>query len=324
MLTKLKLVKGAVDTKNLVPVLTHFHIDMGKVQGGNGRVTIQVQGISELADFDNVTCKADAFVDAIESCDDTEPTITRDAEYVHFTAGRFKCKVQRIPEELFATYPVATPDPARYTIQEPLLPALTLLRKFVGEDASRPWAVGAWFDIGGWVYGTNNVTIARVELPAAKLFGHSINVPNYVLDELLRISREPICMGLSDNSVTFYYDDGMWLQGRLLVNDWPAVHEWFEAKPTVVKKVPARMLEEVLRISAFTLDKKNPIIYIAEGELVCGNASVSGFKLPEGAYRTEPLELVLSHATHVNFAAYPGRVYWRGANVEGFFVGVKT
>ncbi len=67
MLETLRMVRGAVNDRNLISVLTHVHIVDGTIYGGNGRVTIQAP-FPKISD-DPVTVPAKKFLQAVDACE---------------------------------------------------------------------------------------------------------------------------------------------------------------------------------------------------------------------------------------------------------------
>ena len=75
----LKIVKGAVAKKDLVPVLTHLHIHHGWVSATNGKMTITLF-IEELVELD-IIVPAAKFIAAINRCKKPKFKILENGEY---------------------------------------------------------------------------------------------------------------------------------------------------------------------------------------------------------------------------------------------------
>lgn len=326
----LNRVRGAVSTKDLVPVLTHFAFRDGVVAGFDGRLYIQAPLPKALR---KLACTVDAakFLLAVDACQgepvltltDGKLVITRDQLTVRLPVGKVEDFVPAMPD-------AAAPKAAK---RLPLLPALQRLLPFIGEDASRPWACGVLFS-GTKAYATNNVVLVRTKLkqalPGKSTVGKGssdVNLPRFAVEELLRIGEEPTGIGRSDHSLTFHYADGSWLRTTLFDVVWPKPPDELLKPLGELWPVAKDLAAAVALVQPFCPDEKNPII-VLDGDTVrtmdgVHSATVAGLKgaLGHGAYRAEPLLTVLTVATHAAWGDFP-RVHWLGPGLEGIMVGV--
>ena len=221
MLKTLNFVKGAVSTKDLIPVLTNFHFYSGRVQGGNGRITIDAP--LELGGID-ITVPAVPFLKAIDTCEgilDFENLKITEAGRLSIKKGKFRSV---LPLSNSDEFPLVEPSEGKARHVPPILSALKRLRPFVGDDATRPWACGVLFK-NGYAYATNNVVMTRVIMD----FGDcEFNLPGFAVDELLRINKEPESIIIDDNAVTFFFGKLGWLRSQLFSAEWPDVERFFE------------------------------------------------------------------------------------------------
>lgn len=318
----LQFVRGAVSTKDLIPVLTNFHFYNGRVQGGNGRITIDAP--LDLGGKE-ITVQAIPFIKAVDACDgQPELNITAGGKLT-VKRGKFRSTLPLSKQEDF---PLQVFDDGRETVCEniaPLIPVLRRIRPFIGEDASRPWACGAMFK-DGYVYATNNVVMARIpwDVPDGVIF----NLPSFAVNELIRIAEEPDSFFCNDNSATFCYDRGQrWMRSQLFSTGWPDVSNFFTLAG--LTPVPEGLLDAVQKVRPFCPDPKFPVIHLdekgvhtADGDMA---ASVGGAALPDSKYRAEPLELVLGEAIFIDLTKYPAPVPFAGLNgLQGVIVGVKA
>ena len=313
MLKTLKLVRGAVAEKDLVPVLTHFHIYDRRIQGGNGRLTID-SSLPELK-F-NATVPADKFLKAIDACQG-EPFMN--LTDVNLIIKRDKFRVQ-LPLADHTSFPLVTPpkvSPVLLSIE--FLETLAALRPFVGEDASRPWLCSILFR-DGYAYATTNPVIARVPWK-----GQDMVVPVWAVDELLRINQPPIKIHIEDNAITFYYKHDTWLRTTLVNNDWPDVEQFF-VKRKKPKKIPVGLKQAVERILPFCPDNRLPEIILGKEGVSTADGAMSAAveaKVPAGRWHADNLLLVLNNATHMDLDSWPDACYWIGNNIEGVAMGLR-
>jgi len=317
MIETLQFVRGAVAKKDLIPVLTHFRIYDGRIQGGNGRLSIDAP-CPELAGMD-ITVPAERFLKAVDACDGEPKLKITDGGKLSITRKKFRALLPLGDPNAF---PLGTPDGKQVAHDGEFLTALRRLRQFVGEDASRPWACGILLK-DGYAYATNNIIICRTPCHWGCLL-EPINLPSFAVDELLRINQEPDSIRVTDTAIMFGYGDS-WLKTQLFDLNWPEIDRFFDTKATA--KVPAKLQDAITKILPFCPDPKFPAIRFGpdgvstiDGDMM---AEVSGIELPEACFRAEPLMMVLDVATHIDFYCFPNPSPWRGKNLEGMMVGVK-
>lgn len=317
MLSALKFVKGAVAKKDFVPELTHFHIADGRITGYNGTMAL-----SSPIDTDiRANPKALLFFRAIEACT-KEPTLKlTDNGRLIVQSGRMRAQVPCIDNESYFI------PPAGNRIKAPKgLPALLkTVAPFIGEDASRPWCLGALFD-GPFLYATNNVTMVQMwtalDMP-------TINVPKFAIDQIIRIGEDPIELQSDGVSLTVYYEDGRWIRTQLFAEPWPLelVNKIIES-PSEQKQVPEGFVDTVEKLTPFTEGKSSAIYFL-------GNAMGTGetkdavdsvvFDLdgiPEGViYNIHQLRIIGPVATTIDFKSTPCMFY--GENIRGAMAGMN-
>lgn len=316
----LNLVRGAVSKKDLLPVLTHFHIYDGRVQGGNGRIAIDAPCPS-LEGFD-CTVPAERFLKAIDVCDGEPKLKLTDGGKLTVSRGKFRAT---LPLANHQAFPRVAADNAGgvLTLLHPILPMLRKLYNFIGEDASRPWSCGILFrDDFAWA--TNNVCLARVPYGAIREFV----LPIFAIDELLRIGKEPSSLLIEDNSLTFSFDSGWWMRVQKLHGQWPDVTKFMPAELPADTWAADTLREAVRKVLPFCPDPKHPVINTGpdgvstlDGEM---SAAVGLDGLPPGRFRAEPLLAVLDAAKGIDLGAYPGGCYWCGDGIDGVVVGMRA
>jgi DNA polymerase III sliding clamp (beta) subunit (PCNA family) len=323
MLEVLDFVKGAVATRDIVEVLTHFCIRDGVVQAGNGRITI-TSFAEELRGVDAVV-SAQEFLAA---CNATEgkPEFKIENEHMFISRGSFRAKLPLLSSDI---YPFVERDTKKVRAKgEGLYNAMEALAPFMAEDATRVWACGMLF-AGEYAYATNNVVLARCKLPF-KI--KRMNIPVHAIDQMLKIKFEPIEVCCSETSVTFVYDEVSWMKTTLVDADWPDIAKMFTAKKRM-PVCPEGMFDQVEKLMPFCPDNKFPVVRFVDGKLQTlegdMDASVEGYTLPDGAYRIEPLLTVLNVCTHIDFKLYPLACPWRGwgsetVALEGVIIGVRV
>lgn len=326
MLDVLHIVRGAVSTKDLVPVLTHVALHDGRMCGYNGRLYIDAPapGFEKLS----FTVPAERFIAAIEACGTEAPRIkVVDGRCVIVTRNS-KVVLPTGPIENFPH--VDMDESKRVRLKNQFIASLGLLRPFVGDDASRAWASGVLV-ANGRMTATNNVSI--VELGPLGPPTRSYTLPAFTIDELTRIGLDPGYMTILENAVTFHLPGDVWIRSKLIAEPWP------ESAPGMIDEfhkdahftpIPPALREAVERIRPFCADAKAPIVQLLDRKVLTTggemSAEVTGFKSSFGecAFRAEPLLDVLAVASHIDWTKFP-RVPWRNddGSIRGVTVGVK-
>lgn len=315
----LKMVLGGVAKKTMTPILTHLRIYSGRIQGGNGRLSIDAP-CPELAGF-NMAVPAERLLRAIVACEGEPQFRVTDGGKLVVTRGAFRALLPTLPPD---DYPLAEPAGQEVVALGDWLPALRRLAPFVGTDASRPWNTGVWLGEGDWLYATNNTCLARTRNPARLDAGRIL--PGFAVDELLRLGGEPDAVMADANSMTFHLPGGVWLRTSLVEGQWPDVAGMF-AERVGAGSVPAGpVLEAARRVRPFCSDERFPVVVLdgggvatEEGEM---SARVEGIVLPELRWHAEVLELFLEAASVVDFTSSPVR--WAGDGIEGVAMALRT
>lgn len=337
------LVRGAVSTRELSPVLTHFAYEAKRIHGYNGRIYLSAP--LDLGDTPHFTVPAVllcAAMDALETQAfltppqlEVRPATDKQSATLCISCGEFVANLPIGPIALFPT-PVIPPLPDHHSKAKPagaLLPVLKTLRPFVGEDASRPWCASIRF-MAGHAYATNNVVVASVPLPARFPY-LDCALPVTAVEELLRMGEEPLAvLQAGQTALVCYLPYGVILRTQLIQEGWPDAQALMDQVHDNVDKRTWIPVTDALRHAVTALaplcpDPSLPAL-VLEGTTVAtragaSSATVGGFKGLVGVYHpTKALEPVLVAASHVAWVKYP-RVPWRGpGGLRGVLVGMVS
>jgi len=316
MISTLKLIKGAVATKNLVPVLTHLHIYDKRIQATNGIVSID----APFPYFDDlrITVPAQKFIKAAEICKgEFDVNITK--------AGKLSIKKKKfralLPLSENESFPLILPTIQTTPINVDILPILRQLEPFISEDASRPWSRSIHFK-DGYAYATNNIVIARVPAQGVP----NITIPAPGIDELLRVNYPPVSIDVAEYMLIFHLPGNAWIASSLIEEKWPEVEHLIpECNP---EPLPDNFLESLQKILPFCEDPKFPVIHLgafgmatAEGD---SQAMLDIGDFPECKFRAEPLMQVAERAYAIDFSKYPAPCPFIGDDgLVGVVVGMR-
>lgn len=320
MLPILKRVLGAVSSKDALPILTHFCIYNGRIQGSNGVVCVD----SACSYFEGAlfTVPALPFIKAVEACKN-DPTMTVDDKgRLIIKEGKFKATIGLLSADTYPRMQMTTTG-AILDVTGPILPTIARLAPFISSDASRLWTQALLIH-DGYAYATNNVVLVRSPIPVKG----TVAIPAPAIQELLRLKEEPSHLLIDEGWMAFMYQD-YWIRSQLFTQEWPAkMWELFNAWAVDDSyMVPSGMLEAVTTLIPFFPNKRVPVVLLDEQGVSTQDgittATVECAQFPKSAYRLEPLRDVLQIATHVNFDAYPAPIPFKGPNVEGVMTGMR-
>lgn len=319
MLEELKFVEGAVADKDIIPILTHFCIHDGRIQGADTRIAIETP-CPELKDY-SFTVPADKFIRAVLACDG-EPTIAiTEGGKIAVKQGRFKAFLPTLDT---ASFPRRDLPPVTAPAPKDLLDAFKLLLPFISQDASRAWSLGVWIH-EGHAYATNNVALVRTPL-VSKL--NDVNIPAHFVKEVVRIGQAPVSLHQNEDGVAVSYADGSWICGQVYRDRWPDVSAHFEDVGEGLSVIPEGLYKAIDKLLPFCPDPKYPTLrFTTEGISTMDGAHSAemGFDgLPNTAFRAEVLQLVAGVADKWDLSKYPAPVPFVGKHIEGVFVGVKV
>ena len=276
MLNSLKIVRGAVSDKNLVPVLTHIAVYEDRVHGFDGRVHISAPAPAQLKDF-SFTVPMKPFMAAMEACEGR--TLMIDHSDNKLTVNNTDGFLATMPTGPIDAFPIPELGGKKIKVKE-LLPVLRALRPFIGQDATRPWSAGILFE-DTLAMATNNAVLVQ-----ASFHGQMprVVIPVFAVEEIIALGMEPQSIMLTDNALVLNYPGKIWLRTVLLEDAWPDAKTMLkvchhEAQYT---GLPEGLLTAVQQIQGFCPDAKFPVIRCQGNKVSTADgttsASVGGLK----------------------------------------------
>lgn len=298
MIDYLKFVMGAVSLNDkVVPVLTHYCITGKRIQGANGRISIDAPAPD--LDFDAVV-PAERFLKGVDACGGKPELKLTEAGRMSIKGPGFRALLTTHPVE---TFPKAAPSGGKVMPVKGagFVETLRILRPFIAEDAERPWASTIYFDSkNSTAFAANNAMIA---MAVSKPFGADVQLPVFAIDELIRIGEPPTRYAIDPTSITFWWGEDRWLKAQLIVAEWPTAtaQKWFEMKAKMIE-LPKGLGAIVERLLPFCPDPKFPIIHLNGSKLSTAPGESQAemdikVKIGEGAFHADNLRPMLAHAT---------------------------
>lgn len=313
MIEILKTVNLAVATKGLVPIWTHYHFHNNRVQGSNGILFIDAP--LELG-YD-ITVPAVKFYQAVKLCSKELKLKITDTGRLSIRCKKFRALINLAPHN---SYPAIEFSSRELFTCKNIKYFLEIISPFVSDDASRPWSRSVIIK-DGYAWATNNISLARIKVP----YTWQTVIPKYMIEALLAIENEPTHINIEKTRVNFSYTNGVKLGGSLPGAEWPDVAHLIEV--TEADAVPNYFKETLEVLLPFCEDSKMPIFVLGDEGVSTDmreqGAKVDLAKLPNSAFRAEPLLQVARIATHINFKRYPKSCYFTSnIGVDGVIMGI--
>lgn len=304
------------------PVLSNLFVytdDKGqqRAQAQNGRYTVDVP-----TDLPSLCANADRMVSVWAACKG-EPKVSATPSTLTVTQGRLRARVTLADG---ATYPRDTPDPETAHKALDLRPVLLGLQPFVATDASRPWAVSVCL-AGTHAYATNNVVLARCPIDTG--LPRPMNVPLGAVEALLAQTAALAGLGFGENSLTFYFEGGVWIKSLLVAGDWPTAtvdnllaavgDQWLTIHDE---------LESMLVVASKLADARHPVVVFKDGGMVLEDDSLLAADLEPvpaaGKVNARVAAMVFSSAKEVQWHTPRQDVHaFRAGPVVGVFGGQR-
>lgn len=318
MLETLQTVLVAVADRDLVPILTHLQFRGGRVMGGDSRITVNAP--LSVPELEGLCVPAAKLVKAVAACGG-QPNLKRDdaGTFVQVSKGRTRIKLPCRSADEYVSPPLPPDTPAEGKLTKA---PLARVRKYVSQDASKPFSVGVLLR-NGYAYATNNVILVRTPVDYS---GPEVCIPVYCVEELLKLPIEEYSIHFAENGLYLRSAD-TWVHTLALAHRWPDVERFFDgwSEPPAVDAAALKTALKTVR--DFVPDDNYPIMRFVgnvlktlDGEYT---AEVDGFDVADSAWRYEMLDLVLQDADRLDFAAYPKPARWSGNGLQGMLTGSR-
>jgi hypothetical protein len=324
MLDSLRFVASSVARKDYVPELCHFRIQNGRVTGFNGALAM-----SALIDIDlNVRPRGGDLLAAIGACEGPIAMHVTAAGRLGVKAGRFRAYIDCLPDE-----PLHTVEPEGDTIEitPDFMEGIRAVAPIMGIDASRRWSLGIRLQNQS-VLATNNVLL--VEYWHGCSFPLEVVIPSEAVRELLRIKQDPIKAQLTDNSITFWFEDQRWLRSQLIdPTGWPMnkIEEILGNGTEPVSTIPEGFDEALETLKPFIGEEA--AVYLDPEKMKTSMDETAGASVDiellgvtdAQCYHHRSLLLLTQVADRIDWAAYPRPcVFYKNKRLRGALIGRRV
>lgn len=156
-------------------------------------------------------------IEALSKCDDNFTLTQLDNGRLSIKSGKFKAVVPCLDPALMQT---AVPDPMIVGITNKFKEAVEAVGVLASENAQHVLTASVLMN-GQSVISTNRVMIMEswhgLDLPP------NVPLPKQFVAALVKQKKNLVGFGFSNNSATFYFEDGCWLRTQLYSDEWPDV-----------------------------------------------------------------------------------------------------
>lgn len=304
----------------LMPVHTQLHIYENaagaRAQVNNGRYTVDM-----TTDLPVCTISAERLVAAWSACKG-EPTLTLTDSNLMVKAGTRRARIGLLDHR---AYPRTEPTAKTSHTAPGVAALLKALQPFVATDASKVWATGVCLH-NGYAYATNNVILCRVPFPT--VLPETVIIPSACFDAIIS-KGEPVDIGVTQDSATFYFEDDTWVKTLLLSGSWPVkTVDDFIAQLPDNWATPHPDLASVLATAVKLADMRIPIVQFTNHGLALIDEAFQADELdpvPEqGKLNARMAALVFEHATAVQWHVPKQDVHaFKAGEIVGLFGGQR-
>lgn len=156
-------------------------------------------------------------VEALSKCSDGFSLTQLDNGRLSIKSGKFKAVVPCLDPDLMQT---AVPDPMIAPITNKFKEAVEAVGVLASENAQHVLTASVLMN-GQTVISTNRVMLMEawhgLDLPP------NVPLPKQFVAALVKQKKNLTGFGFSNNSATFYFEDGCWLRTQLYSDEWPDV-----------------------------------------------------------------------------------------------------
>lgn len=327
MLSALKFVSGAINNRSHEESHRHLMIKDRRVTAYNGFITMSSPIDRDL----HIKPKADLLIKAVETIaakqkkdkdkeDKTTFTYSDKTARLNIKSGAFRTSIACLPNE--ADIFPAEPEGELIAVTPELIKAIIALDPLMGIDATRQWSMGIRIARMS-AFATNNIVL--VERWHGANFPYECVIPAVAIEELIRVSRVPTHIQMTQSSLTFWFDGGMWLRTQLVAAEWPAHADTLLSVSGAPVALPDDFYENLATLKKFT---DLNVVFFRPGIMSTskdedGTSIDIPLQIEQGAFLLNKLAELDGIATAIDFSAYPKPCPFKGHMLRGVIVGQR-
>jgi len=319
-----KWVRDALAATSLVDHLAHYLIRDNMIHASDGRMVV-----AHPFEYDGeVLVNGEGFEKLLARMPVDAPILGQTETHLVMRHGKFKGSVKTLPPEQWVYPP---PDEgAWHPLPEGLLAAMRRLRPFLSANATQPWATCLAY-LGGHLYATNNITLARTPLRGRVVEGTMF--PVWAVDFVLARDEGLVEWMCSPQALAFSWDTGAWMRTPTIVTPFPGncpgmidAGKGARRKPHTLTPEWRAALERVSGFAEAEVQLGSTMMRSA-GEAVIVEDEVGTPCPPDVEFTCwdhRYLEPVVTAATHWDPTTWPSPAYFKGKALEGIILGRRA
>ena len=248
---------------------------------------------------------------AVKACKGL-PEVTHLGDVVTVRSGRSKAAIKCMPPD--AISPIG-PDLSICPIPEAVKDGLTFCGE-ICDDMSLHVMTSS-------VQMTENV-FRSTDRASFREYWHGLKLPDLPIPKacitaLSKLKEAPISMGWSETSVTFHYENGMWVKSLLFNHGWPKLEKDLFGNCSNTKPIPEEFFEGVKFIAAF----EEPILIVDQNGMYSGNEDKAYNVTLNQSFKLSPERLLAVSPYAKTYCEGPNRSFvWLGDNRRGVISGM--
>lgn len=260
-------------------------------------------------------------IDALARCKKAVSITQLDADKLVIKSGNFRAVVPCLNH---AALPYASPDVKVGEITDVIKEGFTALNPIISGTGNTVVEASLLLGNNSMVATDRNIMFE---------FWHGINlpdglaIPKAAVTAVSKISAPLVGIGVSDRTVTFHYDGGLWLRTQLYADPWPNIAgvlaggDYYTAP-----EVPPSLMEAVAAVAPFS---ENGHVYTFDGFVSShGVEGVGATYVIEGltpgyVYNAKHLLMIKDVAKRIDLIGKNGVSYFFGDRVRGAMTQVR-
>lgn len=309
---------SCVSEKNGAPYETHIGLRQNWAIAFNGIVAAGSPITEDIAAYPHNLL----LIEALSKCEENFSLTQLDNGRLSVKSGKFKaiipCLDPLLMQEVF-------PDPMIVSITNKFKEAVEAVGVIANENAQHVLTASVLMN-GASVISTNRVMILEywhgLDLP------YNVPLPKQFVSALTKQKKNLIGFGFSNNSATFYFEDGYWIKTQLYSDKWPDVSSILD-RPANLWSIDPGFYKALSAVSPFSEDANvyfdANLIMSHDNTLQGANHECAG--LPKGVvYPIKQLEIIKPYVKKIDWMA-PGIsdssycLVFMGENIRGVIAG---
>lgn len=316
LIDALKFVALAQADKQGEPYQTHCAIWNGHVIASDGVLAIGAKIQAEISACPHTR----KLIDALSKCD-AQLSITQTDEYkLQVRSGKYTANVPCVP---WAMMPPVQPNQSTHKIDNAAKLAIVNAGALTDEDAQRVMYAATLFQ-NGTAVGTNGKML--LEQFHGFEIGTSVLLPRRAIDALSKSNKTLAGFGSSENSATFWNDDGSFIRTQLYAEQYSGYAHIFTDAPANPAALPAGFYDAVRKVESYS---DSGFLFFREARICSHEQDELGalFEiegLPEGMkFSAHMLKQIEPFTELVSFDKAHARLFFYANNIRGALMGAR-